>query len=240
MTNKELQKLGRRELLQLLLEQAKEADRLSKLLKETDKELKELEEGYERLRERLDQKDAQIRELKDTIQTERDKKEADLAEVGSIAEAALKLNGVFDAAQQAAEQYLQSVRAMYPLPPGVEPPPMPDLSQLQAQAWARTQAQQPRGWAQPQQQSWTPGQPWAQPQAQAWTQPQPQPQAQTWASTPPPGSDPYQFPYGEPVAGEYTGEEDYRAPRQGSRSRTPFGGKKDGGRGNLFFGWQRR
>lgn len=115
---------------------------------------------------------------------------------------------------------------------------MPDLSQLQAQAWARTQAQQPRGWAQPQQQSWTPGQPWAQPQAQAWTQPQPQ--AQTWASTPPPGPDPYQFPYGEPVAGEYTGEEDYRAPRQGSRSRTPFGGKKDGGRGNLFFGWQRR
>ena len=234
MTNKELQKLGRRELLQLLLEQAKEADRLSKLLKETDKELKELEEGYERLRERLDQKDAQIRELKDTIQTERDKKEADLAEVGSIAEAALKLNGVFDAAQQAAEQYLQSVRAMYPLPPGVEPPPMPDLSQLQAQAWARAQAQQPQ--PQPQQQSWTPSQPWTQPQAQPWAQPQ----AQTWAPAPPSGPDPYQFPYGEPAAGAYDGEEDYRPSRQGGRSRTAFGGKKDGGRGNPFFGWQRR
>ena len=135
MTNKELQKLGRRELLQLLLEQAKEADRLSKLLKETDKELKELEEGYERLRERLDQKDAQIRELKDTIQTERDKKEADLAEVGSIAEAALKLNGVFEAAQRAANQYLQSVRELYPAPEGMEVPPMA-LSQEDVEAAA--------------------------------------------------------------------------------------------------------
>lgn len=35
-----------------------------------------------------------------------------LANAGSIAEAALKLNGVFSAAQAAAEQYLQSVQEL--------------------------------------------------------------------------------------------------------------------------------
>ena len=46
MTDKELQKLGRRELLQLLLDQAKEAERLGRMLKETDEQLKQMEEGY--------------------------------------------------------------------------------------------------------------------------------------------------------------------------------------------------
>lgn len=119
MTDRELQKLGRRELLQLLLDQAKETDRLGKLLRETEEQLGQLEEGYERLRERLDQKDARIRELQDTLQAEREKRETDLSEVGSIAEAALRLNGVFDAAQQAADQYLQSVKDFYAIPEGV-------------------------------------------------------------------------------------------------------------------------
>ena len=79
MTNKELQKLGRRELLQLLLEQAKEAERLGKMLKENDQQLKQLEESYERLRDRLDKKDAQIHELKDALEAERGKREAELA-----------------------------------------------------------------------------------------------------------------------------------------------------------------
>ena len=65
MTDKELQKLGRRELLQLLLDQAKEAERLGRMLKETDEQLKQMEEGYERLRDRLDHKDAQIHELRE-------------------------------------------------------------------------------------------------------------------------------------------------------------------------------
>lgn len=37
-----------------------------------------------------------------------------LEESGSIAEAALKLNGVFEAAQAAADQYLRSVKAAHP------------------------------------------------------------------------------------------------------------------------------
>lgn len=127
MTDRELQKLGRRELLQLLLEQAKESERLSKQVGELEEQLRQTEEGYERLRDRLDSKDAQIHELEDTLHTEREKRETDLENVGSIAEAALRLNGVFDAAQRAADYYLQSIQTLYPLPEGVELPPPPPV-----------------------------------------------------------------------------------------------------------------
>lgn len=40
-------------------------------------------------------------------------KKIKLEDAGSIAEAALKLNGVFDAAQEAAEQYIVSVKDIY-------------------------------------------------------------------------------------------------------------------------------
>lgn len=125
MTDRELQKLGRRELLQLLLEQAKESERLRKQVAELEEQLRQTEEGYERLRDRLDSKDAQIHELEDTLHAEREKRETDLENVGSIAEAALRLNGVFDAAQRAADYYLQSIQTLYPLPEGVELPPPP-------------------------------------------------------------------------------------------------------------------
>lgn len=111
MTDKELQKLGRRELLQLLLDQAKEAERLGRMLKETDEQLKQMEEGYERLRDRLDHKDAQIHELRESLEAERAKHETNVVDVGNLAEAALKLNGIFDAARLH--------------PPAPEPPPQP-------------------------------------------------------------------------------------------------------------------
>ena len=57
MTTKELQKLGRRELLQLLLNQAKETERLSAELADAQTQLQELTDTYERLRERLNHKD---------------------------------------------------------------------------------------------------------------------------------------------------------------------------------------
>lgn len=125
MTDKELQKLGRRELLQLLLQQAKESERLGRQLAESEERLHQLEETYERLRGRLDNKDAQIRELKATLRSEREKREIDMEDVGSIAEAALKLNGVFEAAQRAADQYLQSIRSLYPAPENMEIPEEP-------------------------------------------------------------------------------------------------------------------
>lgn len=78
MTEKELRKLNRYELLEMLLAQGKKVERLER----------ELAEAEERLAER--QKIA--------------------ASSGTMAEAALRLNGVFEAADRAAEEYLSSAR----------------------------------------------------------------------------------------------------------------------------------
>ena len=78
MTDRELQKLKRDELLQLLVEQSRELDALRRELEETKKQLAD--------------------------------RELHMQEAGSIAEASMQLNGVFEAAQRAADQYLESIR----------------------------------------------------------------------------------------------------------------------------------
>ena len=77
MTEKELRKLNRAELLELLLELSRENEALQAQLKQTEAALSDR-------RRQMD-------------------------EAGSIAEAALRLNGIFEAAQKAADQYLSSV-----------------------------------------------------------------------------------------------------------------------------------
>ncbi len=77
MTDKELKKLSRKDLLSLLVYVSKERDELKQELEEVRRELKERKITAER--------------------------------AGSIAEAALKLNGVFEAAQAAADQYLENI-----------------------------------------------------------------------------------------------------------------------------------
>lgn len=78
MTEKELRRLSRTDLLEMLLEQSKEVQRLQQELEETKQKLED---------RRLMEKEA-----------------------GSIAEAALRINKVFEAAQQAADQYLENIR----------------------------------------------------------------------------------------------------------------------------------
>ncbi len=80
MTDKELKKLSRKELLEMLLEQSK----------------------------LLDSRQAEI----DSLRSELENKNILLENAGSIAEAALKISGVFEAAQRAADIYLESVRQM--------------------------------------------------------------------------------------------------------------------------------
>ena len=77
MTDKELKKLSRSELLELLIDQMKENERLRLKLKK----------AYKQLHDR----------------------KLVMEQTGSIAEAALQLNGVFEAAQAAADQYLESL-----------------------------------------------------------------------------------------------------------------------------------
>lgn len=80
MTEKELKKLNRKQLLELLLMQTDRADQLERKLAQLEKRLS----------------DRNIAEM----------------EAGSIAEAALKLNGVFEAAEAAAAQYLENIRRL--------------------------------------------------------------------------------------------------------------------------------
>lgn len=71
MTDRELHKLGRRELLQLLLAQGREAEKAKAKLAEVQEEMAQLEEGYERLKNRLNDKDAQILQLRESLQAQR-------------------------------------------------------------------------------------------------------------------------------------------------------------------------
>ena len=80
MTNKELKKLSRADLLELLLVQTKENETLKEKLLAVEKQLEE-------------------RQLR-------------LTPVGSLAEAMVAVNGVMDAAQAAADQYLENITAM--------------------------------------------------------------------------------------------------------------------------------
>ncbi len=117
--DKELRRLNRRELLQMLLAQCEETERLQDELDETAARLETLQEGYERLKqkldikdERLNQKDSKIAKLKEEIEQIKASKQIELEEAGSIAEAALRLNGIFEAAQRSAEQYLMNVKRL--------------------------------------------------------------------------------------------------------------------------------
>ena len=78
MTDRELKRLSRADLLELLLEQLKENEQLQTALDEARKQL--------------------------------DQRELKIENAGSIAEAALQLNGVFEAAQAACDQYMENVR----------------------------------------------------------------------------------------------------------------------------------
>lgn len=153
MTSKELHKLSRRELLQLLLAQSEEAEETSRQLKDTAAELELMTANYERLRKRLDMKDAQIADLRATIQRERTKREIELNDAGNIAEAALRLNGVFEAAQKAAEQYIYNMqKRLEDLEKGAgdqDAPAEEPASEAPAQPETQGEAQPPEAEAQP-------------------------------------------------------------------------------------------
>ena len=83
---KELRRLKRKDLLEILLEQSRENENQNLLLAEQKEKILQLE-----------------RSLQDRY--------IDIAESGTLAEASLKLNGVFEAAQAAAQQYLDNLKS---------------------------------------------------------------------------------------------------------------------------------
>ena len=80
MTEKELRRLSRADLLEMLIDQGVELKKTQKSLKSAQKELK-------------------LRKIA-------------IDEAGSIAEAALQLNGVFEAAQASCEHYMENIRTL--------------------------------------------------------------------------------------------------------------------------------
>lgn len=80
MTEKELKKLSRTDMLQMLIDQSEEMEKLKTELEKAQSELRN-------------------REIK-------------ISEAGSIAEAAIAINGVFEAAQAASLQYVESVKKL--------------------------------------------------------------------------------------------------------------------------------
>lgn len=78
MTDKELKRLSRSELLEMLIIQVEENERLKQRLSKAQEKLQE--------------------------------RQIMIEQAGSIAQAALELNGVFEAADKAAKQYLENVR----------------------------------------------------------------------------------------------------------------------------------
>ena len=84
MTSKELRKLSRRELIEVLLAQTRE---------------------MEQLKAELNSKNELL-----------EKREINIRESGSIAEAALRLSGIFEDAQKAADTYLAEIKKANPAP----------------------------------------------------------------------------------------------------------------------------
>ena len=80
MTDNELKKLSRADLLELLIQQSEQVQALQKKLDEAEKKLRS--------------------------------REIDINEAGSIAEAAMQINGVFEAAQAAGQQYLDNIKLL--------------------------------------------------------------------------------------------------------------------------------
>ena len=80
MNERDLKRLSRGDLLEMLVAQGEELEAIKAKLTETEEKLQ--------------------------------KKEMDITEAGSIAEASLKLNGVFDAAQAASQQYLDNIKLL--------------------------------------------------------------------------------------------------------------------------------
>ena len=107
MTEKELHRLRRQDLLQLLLSQSRDVAKLNSDLANLEEETERLRESNERLKDRLDDKDAQIEHLKERLNAKdaqisalRDSCRLDLSGDGT---AGISMKDLFDVASVAAE-----------------------------------------------------------------------------------------------------------------------------------------
>ena len=119
MTDKELKKLSRADLLQMFLESRRLLEEANMKLVEADRKIEEQKtiiENNDSLTEELEDARCQIEDLHNQLEEankRNEKREIAIEESGSIAEASLKLNDVFTSAQAAADQYVENIKARY-------------------------------------------------------------------------------------------------------------------------------
>lgn len=122
MTDKDIKKLSRSDLLELLIEQKKENDQLKAKLDDIDTdyeakiavmkeehaaEITALKEEYE---DKIAEIEADCEErIEACVESVPVENKVEYEEIGSLAESALKLNSVFEAADAAAKQYLDTI-----------------------------------------------------------------------------------------------------------------------------------
>lgn len=116
MTDRELKKLGRAELLEILLSLSRENEQLRQQLAQAN--------------EKLETRDIAVKKA------------------GTLAEAALTLNGVFEAAQAAADQYLYNFRDTQALCERLRSDAQRDADRIIADAQAQAEAREAKAKAQ--------------------------------------------------------------------------------------------
>ena len=113
MTGKELHRLRRQDLLQLLLSQSKEVAQLNEDMEARDAENEALNETNERLRAKLDEKDEQIERLKEKLNQKdaiiEQLEKQGIVDIRADGTSKVRLEDIFRVAHDAAEQYLRSL-----------------------------------------------------------------------------------------------------------------------------------
>ena len=110
-TNKELHKLPRQDLLELLISQSREVAQQQETISENEKTITDLSEALERLKAKLNEKDAQIEKLKGRLD-EKDEAIRVLREGGMISDgdeesAPVRLEELFFVLRMAGEAYMR-------------------------------------------------------------------------------------------------------------------------------------
>ncbi|MBQ9331276.1 MAG: hypothetical protein IJ221_09915 [Oscillibacter sp.] len=118
MTEKELHRLRRQDLLQLLLAQSQEVTQRQREIARLEKLLSATREDNDHLRAQLDERDVHLKDVVSRL----DRKDAELRalhaeaeaaqaeETGSVAEVSKRLGAILDAAQKETDAYLESIR----------------------------------------------------------------------------------------------------------------------------------
>lgn len=101
MANRELKRMSREDLLEMLIERGKENEALQEQLRSLQEQLNSTEEQLRSMEEQLDSAERELAQRPTMPETNAEQP------MGSLADEAVRVSGVMEAAQRAADQYLE-------------------------------------------------------------------------------------------------------------------------------------